>query len=208
HSTQPEDANPSHRPHGTIDHHNFASSLAIAVLLFLYLQPPVVLLIIDIDKMKLSICTIVSAAAANAQLQSVPGRLRSATTTNEWGRQRRTQITRSLESSMSFSMDFDASISMPEVDDLSVGTSMSMVGDMEWAIPDEPEMVLDEVAVVDEESETEVDGDETAEESAETSEEDFVDGEFVDMKLEANTASSYVVSSAAAITAFAIVNML
>jgi hypothetical protein len=85
---------------------------------------------------------------------------------------------------MSFSMDFDASISMPEVDDLSVGTSMSMVGDMEWAIPDEPEMVLDEVAVVDEESETEVDGDETAEESAETSEEDFVDGEFVDMKLE------------------------
>lgn len=139
--------------------------------------------------MKLTIYTIVTAAAANAQLQSVPGRLRSSAASNEWGRQRRTQIARSLESSMSFSMDFDASISMPELDDSSMSTSMSMVGDnMDWAVPDEPEIILDEISVTVEESETESaeeDGDETAEESAETSgEEDFVDGEFVDMKLE------------------------
>jgi hypothetical protein len=90
---------------------------------------------------------------------------------------------------MSFSMDFDASISMPELDDSSMSTSMSMVGDnMDWAVPDEPEIILDEVSVTVEESETESaeeDGDETVEESAETfGEEDFVDGEFVDMKLE------------------------
>lgn len=81
---------------------------------------------------------------------------------------------------MSFSMpEIDASISMPESDVL-------MSVDMEWAVPDEPEIILDEMPVVIVETggaAEEVETVETAEDSAEI-EEDFVDGEFQEMKLE------------------------
>jgi hypothetical protein len=131
--------------------------------------------------MKFAICTFASiAAVANAQLQNIPGRLRSSSSANEWGRQRRTQMQRSLESSMSFSMpEIDASISMPSFDS-SVSMSMSMAGDMDWAVPDEPEIILDEAVVVVESS---VPLEEVGSEIA-TDEEDFIDGEFEEMKLE------------------------
>ena len=131
--------------------------------------------------MKIAICTIVAATAVNAQL-AIPNRLRA--TNNEWGR-RRTQITRSLESSMSFSMP-EVDASMPELDVHALEESSmsmsemsmvgSMVGDMTWAVPDEPEIILDEVPVVESEEEIILDENEEQEE--------FVDGEFMDMKLE------------------------
>ena len=81
---------------------------------------------------------------------------------------------------MSFSMpEIDASISMPETE-----ASMSMGVDMDWAVPEEPEIILDEVPVVIvETTEKEIETDGTPEDNAEI-EEDFIDGEFEEMKLE------------------------
>jgi hypothetical protein len=75
--------------------------------------------------------------------------------------------------------EIDASISMPSFDS-SVSMSMSMAGDMDWAVPDEPEIILDEAVVVVESS---VPLEEVGSEIA-TDEEDFIDGEFEEMKLE------------------------
>jgi hypothetical protein len=73
--------------------------------------------------------------------------------------------------------EIDASISMPSFDS---SVSMSMAGDMDWAVPDEPEIILDEAVVVVESS---VPLKEVGSEIA-TDEEDFIDGEFEEMKLE------------------------
>jgi hypothetical protein len=139
--------------------------------------------------MKLSVCTLASAAAiTNAQLTNIPGRLRTSPSNNEWGRDqsRRTQAQRTLEeSSLSMSvkleqMAFDASISMPDLYDfVEYESSMSMSVPV---APAEPE--IGETITVAEETEKAAEvGEESAEapeESAETvGEEDFIDGEFV-----------------------------
>ena len=130
--------------------------------------------------MKLAICIIASTVAISAAQLNVPGRLRTAT--NDWGRQRRTaQTQRALDLSMS--------LSMPIFEDATIDVSMSMsvADEMEWAVPEEPEIILDEVMVDEEQVAVIEPKDESAtEENPEIvqDEEDFIDGDFEELKLE------------------------
>ncbi|KAL3805884.1 hypothetical protein HJC23_007845 [Cyclotella cryptica] len=177
--------------------------------------------------MKIAICTLASAVAiTNAQLLSLT-RLRSSASRVEWGRQqpRRVQAQRVLEASMSLSMsmDFDSSISIPSFDDSSLSISVSMSVESDVEVPDEPDIIVDggvPVVIVvpapadsEEDSESDImeESDESYDDNVEAKgdEEDFVDGDFKEQKLEASTATSTIVSSAlATLLAFAFINMV
>ena len=130
--------------------------------------------------MKLAICILASAVAISAAQFNVPGRLRTAT--NDWGRLRRTSQTQRA-------LDLSMSLSMPVFEDVIIDASMSMsvANEMEWAVPEEPEIILDEVPIDEEQVIlTEPDDESVTDGSPEIvqGEEDFIDGDFEEMKLE------------------------